>query len=186
MASLTQWTWTWANLGDSEGQGSQVCYSPWGPKDFDITESLNNNNEIPAPWVNDLDHSPGGESRLPLTDCNEVALSSARAVRDVGKGLLSFPGAKEPTSLYGMSGEVTCNSNEVPLPLPASGISGGSVGYLDFYSQLVIMRWYHLSPTAQCQRRPATIEDLKKIRSVLIYYPKCLGQNKKITHYTKN
>ena len=29
MASLTQWTWIWANFGDSEGQGSLACYSPW-------------------------------------------------------------------------------------------------------------------------------------------------------------
>ena len=25
MASLTQWRWAWANLGDSEGQGSLAC-----------------------------------------------------------------------------------------------------------------------------------------------------------------
>ena len=24
--------------GDSEGQGSLVCYSPWGHKEFDTTE----------------------------------------------------------------------------------------------------------------------------------------------------
>ena len=24
-------------LGDSEGQGSLVCYSPWGPKESDTT-----------------------------------------------------------------------------------------------------------------------------------------------------
>ena len=26
------------NLGDSEGQGSLVCYSPWGYKELDTTE----------------------------------------------------------------------------------------------------------------------------------------------------
>ena len=30
-------------LGDSEGQGSLVCCSPWGCKQSDMTEQLNNN-----------------------------------------------------------------------------------------------------------------------------------------------
>ena len=29
-------------LGDSERQGSLVCYSPWGCKELDTTEQLNN------------------------------------------------------------------------------------------------------------------------------------------------
>ena len=29
-------------LGDSKGQGSLVCYSPWGCKESDMTERLNN------------------------------------------------------------------------------------------------------------------------------------------------
>ena len=32
--------------GDDEGQGSLVWYSPWGQKESDITEQLNNNNKI--------------------------------------------------------------------------------------------------------------------------------------------
>ena len=28
---------------DSEGQGSLACYSPWGHKELDMTERLNNN-----------------------------------------------------------------------------------------------------------------------------------------------
>ena len=43
MASLTQWTWVWANSGDSEGQGGLACCSPWGCKESDITEWLKNN-----------------------------------------------------------------------------------------------------------------------------------------------
>ena len=31
-------------LGDSEGQGSLVCCSPWGCKQSDMTEQLNDNN----------------------------------------------------------------------------------------------------------------------------------------------
>ena len=30
--------------GDSEGQGSLACCSPWGGKESDMTEQLNNNN----------------------------------------------------------------------------------------------------------------------------------------------
>ena len=32
-------------LGDGEGQGSLVCYSPWGRQESDMTEQLNNNNK---------------------------------------------------------------------------------------------------------------------------------------------
>ena len=31
------------SLGDSEGQGSLVCCSPWGCKELDTTERLNSN-----------------------------------------------------------------------------------------------------------------------------------------------
>ena len=31
-------------LGDSEGQGSLACCSPWGHKESDTTQELNNNN----------------------------------------------------------------------------------------------------------------------------------------------
>ena len=30
-------------LGDGEGQGSLMCCSPWGRKELDMTERLNNN-----------------------------------------------------------------------------------------------------------------------------------------------
>ena len=30
--------------GDSKGQGSLGCYSPWGCKESNMTERLNNNN----------------------------------------------------------------------------------------------------------------------------------------------
>jgi len=32
-------------LGDREGQGSLVCCSPWGGKESDMTEQLNNNTQ---------------------------------------------------------------------------------------------------------------------------------------------
>ena len=31
---------------DSEGQGSLACCSPWGCKESDMTEQLNNNNSL--------------------------------------------------------------------------------------------------------------------------------------------
>ena len=37
-------------LGDSEGQGSLVCCSPWGHKESDTTEWLNNNNNVWTTW----------------------------------------------------------------------------------------------------------------------------------------
>ena len=30
--------------GDSEGQGTLACYSPWGHKELDTTEQLNDKN----------------------------------------------------------------------------------------------------------------------------------------------
>ena len=30
--------------GDSEGQGSLACYRPWGRKELNIAQGLNNNN----------------------------------------------------------------------------------------------------------------------------------------------
>ena len=45
MASLTQWTWVWA--WDGEGLGSLACCSPWGHKELDTTEWLNNSNNKP-------------------------------------------------------------------------------------------------------------------------------------------
>ena len=35
-------------LGDNEGQGGLACCSPWGHKDLDATEQLNNNSNLPG------------------------------------------------------------------------------------------------------------------------------------------
>ena len=51
-------------LGVGDGQGSLACCSPWGHKELDMTERLNNNNDtlgsrllsdvqMHAPWVGD-------------------------------------------------------------------------------------------------------------------------------------
>ena len=47
MASLTRWTWVWAvgscsHLGVGGGRESLACCSPWGHKESDTTEGLNN------------------------------------------------------------------------------------------------------------------------------------------------
>ena len=34
--------------GDGEGQGNLVCFSPWGHKESDMTERLNNNKSSPC------------------------------------------------------------------------------------------------------------------------------------------
>ena len=47
-------------LGDSEGQGSLVCCSPWDHKELDMTEQLNNNNHI----------SGGGDSATRTDESN--------------------------------------------------------------------------------------------------------------------
>ena len=54
MASLIRWTWIWANSGKwwwtgrpgvlqsmGDGQGGQVCCSPWADKESDTSERLN-------------------------------------------------------------------------------------------------------------------------------------------------
>ena len=33
-------------LGDGERQGTLACCSPWGHKELDMTEQLNNNNNL--------------------------------------------------------------------------------------------------------------------------------------------
>ena len=34
------------SLGDGEGQGNLECCSPWGCKELDMTEQLNNRNNV--------------------------------------------------------------------------------------------------------------------------------------------
>ena len=38
-------------LGDSEEQGSLVCCSPWGCKEVDTTERLNNNHKTDGLYI---------------------------------------------------------------------------------------------------------------------------------------
>ena len=47
--------------GDSEGRGSLVCCSPWGGKESDMAERLNNNNKQHTCKVSVM--SPNGAQR---------------------------------------------------------------------------------------------------------------------------
>ena len=44
-------------LGDSEGQESLECYSPWGHKESDMIQQLNNNISQVEPKFNKLHHT---------------------------------------------------------------------------------------------------------------------------------
>ena len=48
-ASPIQWAWVCATPRESEGQGSLACCSPWGRRESDMTEWLNNNNKQKGP-----------------------------------------------------------------------------------------------------------------------------------------
>ena len=62
MVSLTQWTWVWQTLGDSEGQGSLACSGSWSCKELDMAEQLN--------WseLNWVGCSPWGHTESDTTD----------------------------------------------------------------------------------------------------------------------
>ena len=51
MASLMQWTWTWANSGRRWGTEKLACCSPWGRKELDVTEQLNNHKRSVKPKI---------------------------------------------------------------------------------------------------------------------------------------
>jgi len=59
-----------------EGQGSLVCYRPWGRKESDTTELLNNNNT----WRVFLWWLSGKESA-----CNAGATGDARSILESGR-----------------------------------------------------------------------------------------------------
>ena len=61
-------------LGDGEGQGSLACCSPWGCKESDTTERLNNN------LLNTLGPVPDRLSRPGLSVCSPQAPSSAPTI----------------------------------------------------------------------------------------------------------
>ena len=48
MASLTQWTWVWANSGRYWRTGKPVVLQSWGCKELDTAERLNNSNSTIA------------------------------------------------------------------------------------------------------------------------------------------
>ena len=58
-------------LGDHEGQGSLACCSPWGYKELDMTEQLNDNNKL----------SPGRETSLAGSMEEATTLKEAHRAR---------------------------------------------------------------------------------------------------------
>ena len=50
-------------LGVDEGQGSLACYSPWGRKELDTTEQLNNNNFLLFPCCTQRGFPHGSDSK---------------------------------------------------------------------------------------------------------------------------
>ena len=55
MASPTQSTWVWINSGSWWWTGGLACCSPWGCKESDKTEWLNNNNKYNQGFSDDSD-----------------------------------------------------------------------------------------------------------------------------------
>ena len=54
-------------LGDSEGQGSLACCIPWGYKESDMTERLNNNNnKSPVALISDHSYTEQSKSQNSL------------------------------------------------------------------------------------------------------------------------
>ena len=51
MVSQTQWTWVWASSWRWWRTGNLACCSPWGCKESDTTEQLNNNCMVPPSWT---------------------------------------------------------------------------------------------------------------------------------------
>ena len=45
-------------LGDSEGQGSLACYSPWGHKESDMIQQLKHNNNSMTKSLNKAEMTP--------------------------------------------------------------------------------------------------------------------------------
>ena len=53
--------------GDGEGQGSLVCCSPWGHKESDVTERLNNNLLL---WFDPISTAPYRAVKSHLQELN--------------------------------------------------------------------------------------------------------------------
>ena len=56
-------------LGDGEGQGSLVCCSPWGHKELDATERLNNNTSTRMAKILNTDNTKCCEATGALLHC---------------------------------------------------------------------------------------------------------------------
>ena len=61
-------------LGDSEGQGSLACYSPWCHKESDMTQQLNNHRQIRSKIMRRIYHAAAAAKSLQLcpTLCDPI------------------------------------------------------------------------------------------------------------------
>ena len=72
--------------GNGEGQGSLVCYSPWGRKESDTTEQLNDNN-YPATVINAI-----VQTYCPSNLISKLLLSFSEAFTLNIRHLVQMPG----------------------------------------------------------------------------------------------
>ena len=87
-------------LGDGEGQGSLVCCSPWGHKELDMTEGLNNNNSCCLRDVVEVSGRNFGAWGMSMTSCMgetvknpllSTVLSNAQNIHAEGKHISLDP-----------------------------------------------------------------------------------------------
>ena len=77
MASLTQWTWVWADYGVGDGQGDLACCDSWGRKESDTAERLNWTIQSmkfsrPEQWSGLPFPSPGDLPNPGLLHCRQI------------------------------------------------------------------------------------------------------------------
>ena len=82
-----------------KGQGSLACYSPWGCKELDTTEGLNNNsknNRIKVSWFSTNGFGKKNFFLLMLPKANQA--STIRELSDVQAGFRKGTGTRDQIS----------------------------------------------------------------------------------------
>ena len=103
--------------GDGEGQGSLVCCSPWGHKEFNMTEQLNNNSCMSA---GSLLCSP--KLAQNLARAHQVSVSNLLAF---GRGLLLL--CDHVVEIATPPWPLVCPGNALPLTQVSRQISNTSL-----------------------------------------------------------
>ena len=88
-------------LGDGEGQGSLACCSPWGHKESNTTEQLNNNNQT---YKTRWQHLPAFLGHKWQSHCCHLLTSKIIRNQDRNSmncySLIMFINSKQPKHLY--------------------------------------------------------------------------------------